>query len=84
MERSGDNLSDAFKKFEHHMKLMSGNLKGKPEEEKISYLFLWIRERRREVYNTFTPPACDDSNKLQLYLELLKRMYNLNLTLQIQ
>ncbi|KAJ8351148.1 hypothetical protein SKAU_G00226240 [Synaphobranchus kaupii] len=49
------NLPGEWKKFKQHVQLMfSGPLTGKGEEEKCSYLLLWIGEKGRDIFNTWT------------------------------
>ena len=48
--------------------MFSGPLKGKTEEENCSYLLLWIGEKGRDVYNTWTLGA-DDVKKLSTYYD---------------
>ena len=47
------NLPEAWKKFHQHVELIfQGPLKSKKEEEKVSYLLLWVGEKGRDVCNT--------------------------------
>lgn len=67
MNWDSPNLPEAWRRFKQHAELMfSGPLKGKTEEEKCSYLLLWIGEKGRDVYNTWTLGA-DDAKKLSTY-----------------
>ena len=69
MDWDSSNLPDAWRKFRQHVELMfSGPLSAKEEEEKCSYLLLWIGEKGRDVYNTWTLTA-DERKVLQTYYE---------------
>ena len=48
-------MPDAWRRFRQHVELMfSGPLHKLKEEEKCSFLLLWIGEKGRDVYNTWT------------------------------
>ncbi|KAK9539545.1 hypothetical protein VZT92_004644 [Zoarces viviparus] len=67
MDWDSSNLPDAWREFRQHVELMfSGPLRAKEEEEKCSYLLLWIGEKGRDVYNTWTLTA-DERKVLQTY-----------------
>ena len=69
MDWDSSNLPDAWKKFRQHVELMfSGPLSAKGEEVKCSYLLLWIGEKGRDVYNTWTLTA-DERKVLKTYYE---------------
>ena len=69
MNWDSPNLPEAWRRFKQHAELMfSGPLRGKTEEEKCSYLLLWIGEKGRDVYNTWTLGA-DDAKKLSTYYD---------------
>ena len=47
------NLPDAWKKFRQNAELtFSGQLNEKSEEEKCSYLLIWVGEKGRDIYKT--------------------------------
>ena len=51
-------LQSAWKRFQVHVNFMfSGPLKGKTEEERCSYLMLWVGEKGRNIYSTWTIEA---------------------------
>ena len=55
MDWDSSNLPDAWRKFRQHVELMFlGPLSAKKEEERCSYLLLWIGEKGRDIYNTWT------------------------------
>lgn len=55
MDWDAKNLPEAWRKFKQHVELMfSGPLKKKGEDEKCSYLLLWVGEKGRDIYNTWT------------------------------
>lgn len=67
MDWESSNRPDAGRKFRQHVELMfSGPLRAKEEEEKCSYLLLWIGEKGRDVFNTWTLTA-DERRVLQTY-----------------
>jgi hypothetical protein len=52
------NLSEAWKKFEQHARLVfAGPLSEKEEEVQCKYLLLWVGDRGREIYNTWNLSA---------------------------
>ncbi|KAK2716052.1 hypothetical protein QYM36_010582 [Artemia franciscana] len=52
---NSQNLKHAWKRFKQHAKFMfSGPLSGKAETVKCSYLLLWVGEKSRDIFNTFT------------------------------
>ena len=62
------NLSDAWKKFRQHAELMfSGPLNEKSEKEKCSYLLIWVGEKGRDIYNTWTDVTDENWKKLKTY-----------------
>ncbi|XP_061588346.1 uncharacterized protein LOC133452753 [Cololabis saira] len=58
MDWESSNLPDTWRKFRQHVELMfSGPLQAKKEEEKCSYFLLWVGEKGRDVFNTWTLTA---------------------------
>ncbi|XP_053389557.1 uncharacterized protein K02A2.6-like [Mercenaria mercenaria] len=58
MHWEDSNLPEAWEKFQRHAELVfSGPLKGKTEEEQISYLLLWVGEKGRDMHCTCNFPA---------------------------
>ena len=50
---SGTRPSRRMEEFRQHVELMfSGPLSAKEEEQKCSYLLLWIGEKGRDIFNT--------------------------------
>ena len=49
------------------MSLISGPLKAKTEEEHVSYLLLWVGQKVREIYKTWTGITDADAKKLDTY-----------------
>ena len=48
------NLTENWKRFKQHAELMfSGPYSEKSEEEKCSYLLIWVGEKGRDVYNSW-------------------------------
>lgn len=55
MDWDACNLPVAWRKFKLHVELMfSGPFKRKAEDEKCSYLLLWVGDKGRDIYNTWT------------------------------
>ena len=70
MNWEATNLLEAWKKFHQHVDLIfRGPLKAKTEEEKVSYLLLWVREKGRDIFSTWSPVEGEDSKKLEHYYE---------------
>lgn len=67
MDWDSANLPDAWRRFVQHVKLMfTGPLKEKEEATQCSYLLLWVGERGRDIYNTWTLTS-DEAKKLDTY-----------------
>ena len=67
MDWDAQNLNEAWKKFKQHAELVfTGPLNGKTEQEKISYLLIWVGDKGRDVYNTWVLPS-EDAKKLETY-----------------
>ena len=72
MDWEAANLTEAWRKFEQHAQLfLAGPLSGKKETEKISFLLIWVGEKGRDIYNTWTLTA-DEKKLLQTYFEKFK------------
>lgn len=55
MDWDSTNLADTWRRFKQHTELMfTGPLKEKNEQEKCSFLLLWIGDKGRDVSNTWT------------------------------
>ena len=55
MHWDGDNLKENWRRFKQHVELMfSGPLKSRQEAEKCSYLLIWVGQKGRDIYNTWT------------------------------
>ena len=69
MDWSAEDLPTAFKAFKSHCEFMFGGpLKKKDEEEKCNYLMLWVGEKGRNIYSTWTLTA-DSKKLLKTYYE---------------
>lgn len=67
MNWDSTNLPEAWRRFKQHAELMfSGPLREKCEQDKCSYLLLWIGEKGRDVFNTWTLEG-DEAKKLGTY-----------------
>jgi hypothetical protein len=70
MNWNSGNLPEAWKKFKQHAELMfSGPLKEKGEQEKISYLLIWVGETGRDIFNTFPEMSAENAKLLASYWE---------------
>ncbi|KAL9964120.1 hypothetical protein ACROYT_G027704 [Oculina patagonica] len=70
MQWEGDNLKENWRRFKQHVELMfTGPLKSKNETEKCSYLLIWVGQKGRDIYNTWTGISVDDRKKLQTYYD---------------
>ncbi|KAK7877179.1 hypothetical protein WMY93_032102 [Mugilogobius chulae] len=69
MDWDSANLPEAWRRFKQQAELMfSGPLREKEEPDKCSYLLLWIGEKGRDVYDTWTLTA-DEAQKLKTYYD---------------
>ena len=60
MDWQAKDLGVAWKSFKQHVEVMfSGHLKAKSEEEKCSFLMIWIGETGRNMYQTWNRDAND-------------------------
>ena len=70
MQWEGDNLKENWRRFKQHVELMfTGPLKSRNESEKCSYLFIWVSQKGRDIYNTWTGISEEDRQKLQTYYD---------------
>ena len=68
------NLPEQWEKFMRHTALMfSGPLKAKTEEEKVSYLLLWVGDKGRDIRHTWTDITADNAKKLDTFYERFKK-----------
>ena len=68
MNWEAQNLHDSWRKFKQHVELtFAGPLKSKSEAEKVNYLLIWVGEKGRDVYNTWTDLTDDQRKKLATY-----------------
>lgn len=69
MDWDASNLPDAWRRFKQHVQLMfAGPLKKLQETERCSYLLLWVGEKGRDTYNTWTLSA-DEAKVTKTYYE---------------
>lgn len=69
MDWDSSNLPDAWRCFKQHAELMyTGPLKTKTEEEKCSFLLLWIGDKGRDNSSTWTLTE-DNAKMLQIYYD---------------
>ena len=55
MDWTSAHISEEWKNFKQHAELIfKGPLADKDEQEKCSYLLLWIGDKGRYIYNTWT------------------------------
>ena len=68
MDRSSVNLKSAWKRFRQHCELMfSGPLEGKSQAVQCSYLLIWVGDKGRDFFNTWTLTDAE-TNRVQTYL----------------
>eukprot|EP00105_Crassostrea_gigas_P044027 XP_019928175.1 PREDICTED: uncharacterized protein K02A2.6-like [Crassostrea gigas] len=66
MDWEASNLPEQWKKFRTHVDLIfKGPLEEKSEEIKVTYLLLWVGDKGREIYNTWTGMTNDEKKKLE-------------------
>ena len=69
MNWDSHDLEGQWKSFKQHVEFMfKGPLKEKSEEAKCSYLMIWVGEKGRNIYSTWTLSA-DDAKLLKTYYE---------------
>ena len=62
----------AWTKFEQHVNLIfNGPLSGKNAKQQCSYLLLWLGEKGRDVFSTWTLTS-EEKDKLDVYLKKFK------------
>lgn len=67
MDWNSTNLVDSWKTFQQHVQLIfDGPLKDKDDAIKISYLLIWIGDKGRDVFNTWTLNN-DEKKELNTY-----------------
>lgn len=67
MDWESSHRPDAWRRFQQHVRLVfTGPLKAKSEEEKCSFLLLWIGDKGRDICNTWTLTA-DEAKLLKTY-----------------
>ena len=70
MQWDGGSPKENWRHFKQHVKLMfSGRLKSRTEQEKCSYLLIWVGQKGRDIYNTWSDISEDDRKKLGTYYE---------------
>ena len=69
MDWSSGNLPGTWRSFKQHCKFtFGGPLKGKTEEQQCNYLMIWVGNKGRDIYNTWTLEE-DEAKKLQTYYD---------------
>lgn len=69
MDWESSNLPDAWRRFKQHIDLMfTGPLNKKSEEEKCSFLLLWIGHKGRDISNAWILTE-DDAKQLKTYYD---------------
>ena len=59
-----------WRRFKQHVELMfTGPLKPRSEQEKCSYLLIWVGQKGRDIYNTWSDISDDDRKKLETYYD---------------
>ena len=69
MDWTSDNLKEAWTRFNNHAKLMfQGPLSGKTEKVQCAFLLIWLGDKGRDIFSTFTITA-DEQDKIQPYMD---------------
>ena len=69
MDWSSGDLPGAWRSFKQHCEFtFGGPLKGKTEEQRCNYLMIWVGDKGRDIYNTWTL-ADKAKKKLQTYYD---------------
>lgn len=69
MDWDSANLPEGWRCLKQHAELIfSGPLQEKREQDKCSYLLLWIGEKGRDIFNTWTLTD-EDAKKLKTYYD---------------
>lgn len=77
MQRDGETLKENWRRFKQYVGLMfSGSLKSKNEAEKCSYLLIWVRQKGRDILNTWADIAEEDEGKLKTYYDRFEKHVN--------
>jgi len=77
MQWNSDNTKEEWRRFKQHVELMfSGPLKPRSEAEKVSYLLIWVGQKGRDIYNTWSDIADDEKGKLQTYYNRFEQYVN--------
>lgn len=67
MDWNSVDLPSSWRTFKQHVEFMfSGPLYKKSEEEKCSYLMIWVGDKGRDIYNTWSLTA-EEKKKLETY-----------------
>ena len=53
--------------------MSSGPLQSKTEEEKISYLLLWVGDKGKDIRHVWKDISADDAKKLDTFYEHFKK-----------
>ena len=68
------NLPEQWEKFIRHTALvLSGPLKSKTEDEKVSYLLLWFGGKGRDIRHTWPDILADDTKKLNTFYKRFRK-----------
>ena len=68
MNWEANDLETSWKSFQQHAEFVfSGPLKAKTEVEKCSYLMIWVGEKGRNIYSTWSDFSADDKKELSKY-----------------
>ena len=70
LQWDGDNSKENWRRFKQHVELtFTGPIKSRSEQEKCSYLVIWVGQKGRDIYNTWSGISDDDRKKLGTYYE---------------
>ena len=77
MQWDGENLKENWRRFKQHVELMFfGPLRSKNEAEKCSYLLIWVGQKGRDIYNTWSDVSETNRGKLKTYYDRFEKHVN--------
>ena len=76
MDWSSDNLKEAWSRFQTHATLMfQGPLSGKTEKIHCAFLLIWLGEKGRDIFSTFTISA-EETDKIGAYISKFSEYFS--------
>ena len=76
MDWTSDNLKEAWTRFKNHATLMfEGPLSEKTEKVQCAFLLIWLGDKGRDIFSTFTFTK-EEKDKIQSYMNKLTKYFN--------